>query len=80
MPLPFAPPIQNPFTASTGPTGKNGRFMIRGVPDEPLTISAHIDAGYRTLGFPIFSANADAEPGQMDVRIVVDPKLVRRKK
>ena len=63
------------------PTGKDGRFTIHGVPDVPLTLMAYIrppdDAEDRRIHFP---ARIEAEPGQTDVRIVLDPKLVRGKK
>jgi beta-lactamase regulating signal transducer with metallopeptidase domain/protocatechuate 3,4-dioxygenase beta subunit len=61
-------------------TGKDGRFTIRGVPDLPLTLMAYIrppdDATDRRIQFP---AHVDAEAGETDVRILLDPKLVRRK-
>ncbi len=63
------------------PTGRDGRFVIRGVPNEPLTITAYIrppdNAKDPRIHFP---AQAGAEPGQTDVRIVLDPKLVRGKR
>jgi hypothetical protein len=63
------------------PTGKDGRFMIREVPNLPLTLMAYIPppsgSGDRRVLFP---TTVDAEPGQTDVRIVLDPKLVRGKK
>src|SRR5208282_3921888 len=62
------------------PTGNDGRFTIRGVPNLPLTLMAYIrppdDSKDRRIHF---SARVDAEPGETDVRIVLDPKLVRRK-
>jgi hypothetical protein len=66
---------------SQQPTGKDGRFTIRGLPNVPLTLMAHIeplpDAKDRKVHFP---AHVEAQPGQTDVRIVLDPKLVRGKK
>jgi beta-lactamase regulating signal transducer with metallopeptidase domain/protocatechuate 3,4-dioxygenase beta subunit len=63
------------------PTGQDGRFTIRGVPNLPLTLTAYIrpadDAKDRTIDS---SARVDVEPGDTDVRIVFDPKLMRRKK
>jgi uncharacterized GH25 family protein len=63
------------------PTGKDGRFVIEGVPDVPLTLVAYIqpspDAKDRSIHFP---ANVEAKPGQTDVRIVLDPKLARGEK
>ncbi len=62
-------------------TGKNGRFSIAGVPAAPLTITAYIqppeDPRYGPLDF---SAEAQARPGQMDVRIVLDLKRMQGKK
>lgn len=62
------------------PTRSDGRFVIRGVPDRPLTVMAYMQAGANPRGGRIrFPAHVDAEPGQTDVRIVLDPKLVKRK-
>ena len=70
-----------PYAFTTRPTGNDGRFVIRGVPNVPLTLMAYIrpadDARDRTIRFP---SRVDADAGQTDVRIVLDPKLVRRKK
>jgi protocatechuate 3,4-dioxygenase beta subunit len=63
------------------PTGKNGRFTITRVPNVPLTIMAYMEPSRDTKDRRIhFPAEVEAEPGQTDVRIVLDPKLVRRKK
>jgi hypothetical protein len=63
------------------PTGEDGRFTIRGVPDEPLTLMAYIrpppDSGDRPIRLP---TSVDAEPGQTDVRILLDPKLAGRRR
>jgi protocatechuate 3,4-dioxygenase beta subunit len=72
-------PISRAFTQR--PTGKDGRFTIRGVANVPLTLMAYIrpsdDATDRTIRF---SARVDAEPGEADVRIVLDPKLAGRRR
>jgi hypothetical protein len=72
---------QIPRAFTYQPTGADGRFVIRGVPSVPLTLMAYIrpsdDAKDRTIRF---TARVDAEPGQTDVRIVLDPKLVRGRK
>src|SRR5262249_28085516 len=55
-------------------TGKDGKFIIRNVPDVPLSLMAYI----RTIQSSVHSpATADADPGQTDVRILLDPKLSR---
>ena len=58
------------------PTGTDGRFTVTGVPNVPLTVMAWFrhppDAVDRTIRFP---AKVDAEPGDKDVRIILDPKL-----
>jgi hypothetical protein len=62
------------------PTGKDGRFTISHVPNVPLKLDAYIRQPSDSKGGRIrFPANVDAEPGQKDVRILLDPKLVRRK-
>jgi 5-hydroxyisourate hydrolase-like protein (transthyretin family) len=70
-----------PRAFTTQPTGKDGRFAIRGVPNVPLTLMAYIrppeDSKDRTIHHP---AHVEAEPGQTDVRIVLDPNLARGKK
>ena len=72
---------QIPRAFTERPTGKDGRFVIRGVPNVPLEIMAYIrprdDSKDRLIPYP---AHVDAEPGQTDVQIVLDPKLVRGKK
>jgi len=60
-------PILGAFTPH--PTGKDGRFAIRGVPNVPLTIEAWIAAS------PDVHGQVDAEPGETDVRMVLDQKL-----
>jgi hypothetical protein len=63
------------------PTGSDGRFTIRGVPNVPLTLDAYIRPADSARDRSIrFSSRVEAEPGQADVRIVLDPKLARRKK
>ncbi len=72
---------QIPGAFTHGPTGKDGRFTIRGVPNVPLMLTAYLrppdDAKDRTIHF---SARVEAESGQTDVRIVLDPKLVGRRR
>jgi beta-lactamase regulating signal transducer with metallopeptidase domain/protocatechuate 3,4-dioxygenase beta subunit len=67
-------PIRGAFTER--PTGKDGRFTIRGVPNVPLQIMAWIpnppDSKDRRIRFP---ARVDVMPGQKDLRIVLDPRL-----
>jgi len=69
-------PIAGAFTRS--PTGKDGRFVIEGVPKVPLALMAYIrnppDSNDRTVRF---AAKVDAMPGEKDVRIVLDPGLQR---
>ena len=51
------------------------------MPNLPLTIMAYIRQPYDPKDTRVhFPTYVDAEPGQTDVRIVLDPKLVRRKK
>ena len=61
-------------------TDKQGRFTLRYLPDSPLRLMAYIrpDASSkdRRIRFPAY---VDVEPGQTDVKIVLDPKLVRRR-
>jgi protocatechuate 3,4-dioxygenase beta subunit len=52
-----------------GQTGSNGRFLVRGVPNAPLRITVD--------DWPV---TVDAQPGQTDVRVVLDPKLLQGKK
>jgi beta-lactamase regulating signal transducer with metallopeptidase domain len=62
------------------PTGKDGRFAIDGLPNAPIPIMAFIEpppgSKDRSTRFP---AELTAKPGQKDLRIVLDPKLVRGK-
>jgi hypothetical protein len=55
---------------------KDGRFTLRMLPNVPLELLAYIPPpeGESRIRFP---ARVEAEPGQTDVRIVLDPKLVR---
>jgi beta-lactamase regulating signal transducer with metallopeptidase domain/protocatechuate 3,4-dioxygenase beta subunit len=63
------------------PTGSNGEFVIRGVPNLPLTLTAYMQATANPRGGRIhFPARVDAEPGRTDVQILLDPKLVLKKK
>lgn len=59
---------------SQTPTGKDGRFTIEAVPDEPLTLVGYLapppGAGPSAVS-P--SARVDATPGQTDARIVLNP-------
>lgn len=56
------------------PTGKDGRFTIEAVPNQPLTLVAYLPP---TDGIgpksSIPTAQADATPDQTDARIVLDP-------
>ncbi|MEX2122241.1 MAG: carboxypeptidase-like regulatory domain-containing protein [Pirellulales bacterium] len=60
------------------PTGPDGRFTIPRLPSSPLQLMAYIrlpdDATDRRIRFP---AIVRIQPGQTDVRIVLDPKLQR---
>jgi protocatechuate 3,4-dioxygenase beta subunit len=59
-------------------TGKDGRFTMKHLPNTPLSLMAFIpsppDAVDRTIRFP---TNADADPGDTDVQLILDPKLSR---
>lgn len=61
------------------PTGKDGRFSVVNLPDEPLTLMAYIlptpGSTDRTIRSP---SRVDVEPNQTDVRILLDPRLVRK--
>ena len=71
---------QIPGAFTHGTTGKDGRFTIRGVPNVPLTLTAYIRPPDNAKDRRIRNAaRIEAEPGQTDVRIVLDPKLVRRR-
>jgi hypothetical protein len=60
------------------PTDAAGRFRIEDLPNEPLELMAYIQPAENTKDRSIhFPARAKAEPGQADVRIVLDPKLQR---
>ncbi len=62
-------------------TGNDGRFCINQVPNVPLTLVTFKTPTNRNLDLADFSlARKDAEPGQMDVRIVFDPKQAKGKK
>lgn len=59
-------------------TDKDGRFTMRHLPNAPLSLMAFFrsppEVTDRTIRFP---GNADADPGDTDVRIILDPKLSR---
>ena len=60
------------------PTDTDGRFRINDLPSIPLQLLAYIqDPNNRKGGRIHFPARVNAEPGQTDVRIVLDPKLQR---
>ena len=60
------------------PTGSDGQFRINELPNVPLQLLAYIqDPNNRKDGRIHFPARVNAEPGQTDVRIVLDPKLQR---
>jgi len=66
------------YAYSKQPTGKNGRFTIRGVLSAPLMLLAHIEPPQDSKDRRIhYSKFVEAQPDQTDVRIVLDPKLVR---
>ena len=70
-----------PYAFTKRPTGKDGRFAIRGVPNVPLSLMAYMEPSPDSKDRSIrFTATVDAEAGQTDVQIVLDPKLVRKKK
>jgi protocatechuate 3,4-dioxygenase beta subunit len=59
------------------PTDAAGRFRINDIPNEPLELMAWIPTRHPKDHVIHFPAYAKAEPGQTDVRIVLDPKLQR---
>ena len=60
------------------PTDAKGRFRIEGLPKVPLKLMAQIRPREQRKDLSIhFPAWRNAEPGQTDVRIVLDPKLQR---
>jgi len=62
------------------PTRKNGRFSISCLPNVPLTLAAYFPRA-KDAKEPTYSyVTVDAQPGQTDVRIVLDPKLAREHK
>jgi protocatechuate 3,4-dioxygenase beta subunit len=62
----------------TRPTGANGRFRIEDLPNVPLELLAYIRPPAETKDRIIhFPARVHSEPGQTDLRIVLDPKLQR---
>lgn len=67
-----------PSAFSKRPTGKDGHFVIRGVPDVPLTITAFIRSPDPKDNRTRMSAQVEAEPGQTDVRIVLDPQTPKQ--
>jgi hypothetical protein len=58
-------------------TDAAGRFRIEDIPNEPLELMAWIPTRHPKDNSIHFPAHAKAEPGQTDVRIVLDPKLQR---
>jgi hypothetical protein len=60
------------------PTGSDGRFLLTELPNVPLKLMAQIkpprDSRELRVRFP---ATVFADPGQMDIRIKLDPKLQR---
>ncbi|MGD9634220.1 MAG: carboxypeptidase regulatory-like domain-containing protein [Pirellulales bacterium] len=70
--VPFGPSGPPP------PTGADGRFLLTELPNVPLKLMAYMkppaDSRERRMRFP---ATVFAEPGQMDIRIKLDPKLQR---
>ena len=63
------------------PTGKNGRFTINKLPNVPLTIMAYFRPPADSPDNAIrFAAKVDVAPGERDIEIILDPKLVRGKK
>jgi uncharacterized GH25 family protein len=60
------------------PTGPDGRFRINDLPNVPLQLMAYIRVPESTKDRSIhFPARVNAEPGQTNVRILLDPKLQR---
>ncbi len=72
-------PQQIPGALPAQPTGKDGRFTLRGMPNLPLTLKAFLMPAGPNSRWGEFDAVADVEPGQTDVRIVLDPRLFRGK-
>ncbi|MCX7427398.1 MAG: hypothetical protein NTW96_17425, partial [Planctomycetia bacterium] len=63
------------------PTGKDGRFTIRQLPNLPLALMAYIGPPPKTNDHSMrFSAAVDTEPGQTDARIVLDPNAAPQAK
>jgi hypothetical protein len=60
------------------PTGADGKFRLEDLPNVPLELLAFIrnpnSRGGSSIPFP---ARVNAEPGQTNVRIILDPKLQR---
>lgn len=67
-----------PMAFTRFPTGPDGKFVIRGVPNVPLTLTASIitrsenpeDNEVHYLAEPV---NQNIEPGDLDIRVVLDP-------
>lgn len=61
-------------------TGKDGRFTMRELPNVPLSLMAYIPLPMGSTDRAIrFPSEVDAEPGQTDVQIILDPKLQRQR-
>ena len=68
---PYSNPTIHHQAWNRNATGKDGRFVIHGVPDVPLTLNAHIRLDGQVLRN---SVQTKAEPGTLEVKIVFDPK------
>ena len=68
---PYSNPTIHHQAWNRNATGKDGRFVIHGVPDVPLTLNAHIRLDGQVLRN---SVQTKAEPGALEVKIVFDPK------
>ena len=62
------------------PTGKDRRFLIDGLPNADPDHGVHRAIARCERPSHTVPAKVTAQPDQKDVRIVLDPKLVRGKK
>jgi hypothetical protein len=66
------------YSSLPPPTGKDGRFTISNLPNTELILSVE-DYHPRANNIPIWFPNlGEVRPGQTEVRIVVDPKILHK--
>jgi hypothetical protein len=58
-------------------TDKDGKFKLQQLPDEPLNLMAYINLHPQTGGSIRYPAKVSVERNQQDIRIVLDPSLVK---